>query len=134
MRLTTWNLRNGAGRDVWPQLAAHLVFLQEASELPQGDSVVWQRVPGERWGSAVISTVGSIRPIVLPGYEGWGVGGEVGTLAVFSLHAPSPRGPSMLIRPTPEQCHRWAEKAGFDFVREEPGIAKWHWGLLMQRP
>lgn len=90
MRLTTWNLRNGAAREVGPQLTADLVFLQEADTAPQGDGVVWQRVPGERWGSAVISTVGSIRPIVLPGYEGWVVGGEVGTLAVFSLHAPSP--------------------------------------------
>ena len=90
MRLVTWNVLKGKGREVWPQLAADLVFLQEADAAPQGDSVVWQRVPGERWGSAVISTVGSIRPIVLSGYEGWVVGGELGTLAVFSLHAPSP--------------------------------------------
>ena len=90
MRLVTWNLRNGAGREVWPEVAADLVFLQEADAAPQGDGGVWQRVPGERWGSAVISTVGRIRPIALPGYEGWVVGGEVGALAVFSLHAPSP--------------------------------------------
>ena len=50
MRLSTWNLRNGADRDVWPQLAADLVFLQEADAAPQGDSVVWQRVPGKRSG------------------------------------------------------------------------------------
>jgi endonuclease/exonuclease/phosphatase family metal-dependent hydrolase len=90
MRLVTWIMRNGAGRDVWPELAADFVFLQEADAAPQGDGVVWQRVPGERWGSAVVSTVGRITPIVLPGYEGWVVGGEVDTLAVFSLHAPSP--------------------------------------------
>jgi endonuclease/exonuclease/phosphatase family metal-dependent hydrolase len=71
-------------------MAADLVFLQEADTPPKGDGVVWQRVPGERWGSAVISTVGSIRPILLLGYEGWVVGGELDTLAVFSLHAPSP--------------------------------------------
>ncbi len=46
----------------------------------------------------------------------------------------TPRGPSMDIRPSPEQCRQWAEEAGFRFVREEPVIAKWHWGLLMQRP
>ena len=79
MRLVTWNLRNGAGREVWPELAADLVFLQEADAAPQGDGGVWQRMPGERWGSAVISTVGRIRPITLPGYEGWVVGGEVDT-------------------------------------------------------
>ena len=79
MRLITWNLRNVAGREVWPELAADLVFLQEADAAPQGDGGVWQRVPGERWGSAVISTVVRIRPITLPGYEGWVVGGEVDT-------------------------------------------------------
>jgi endonuclease/exonuclease/phosphatase family metal-dependent hydrolase len=97
MRLVTWNLLQGKARDVWPrlqsELAADFVFLQEASEVPQGDGVVWQRVPGFQWGSAVITTAGSIRPIVLPGYEGWVVGGEVDNggrpLAVFSLHAPT---------------------------------------------
>ena len=46
----------------------------------------------------------------------------------------TPRGPSMDIRLTLEQCRRWAQEADFRFVREEPGIAPWHWGLLMQRP
>ena len=50
MRLTTWNLRNGAGRNVWPELAADLVFFQEADTPPKGDGVVWQRLPGERSG------------------------------------------------------------------------------------
>jgi endonuclease/exonuclease/phosphatase family metal-dependent hydrolase len=97
MRLVTWNLLKGKARDVWPRLqaemAADFVFLQEADSVPQSDGVVWQRVPGLQWGRAVITTAGSIRPIVLPGYEGWVVGGEVDNgghpLAVFSLHAPT---------------------------------------------
>jgi ubiquinone/menaquinone biosynthesis C-methylase UbiE len=52
----------------------------------------------------------------------------------WNVDPATPRGPSMDIRPTPEQCLRWAEEAGFGFVRHEPGIARWHWGLLMQRP
>jgi hypothetical protein len=48
-------------------------------------------------------------------------------------HVGTPRGPSMEIRPSPEQCRQWAEEVGFRFVRYEPGIARWHWGLLMQR-
>ncbi len=52
----------------------------------------------------------------------------------WNVDPATPRGPSMEIRPTPEQCRAWAEEAGFRFVRHEPGIATWHWGLLMQRP
>jgi SAM-dependent methyltransferase len=52
----------------------------------------------------------------------------------WNVDPATPRGPSMEIRPTPEQCRAWAEEAGFRFVRHEPGIARWHWGLLMQRP
>ena len=60
-------------------------------------------------------------------------GGKLGIIH-WNVDPTTPRGPSMAIRPTPEQCRRWTEDAGFGFVREEPGIAKWHWGLLMQRP
>jgi ubiquinone/menaquinone biosynthesis C-methylase UbiE len=60
-------------------------------------------------------------------------GGKLGIIH-WNVDPATPRGPSMDIRPTPEQCRRWAEEAGFRFVREEPGIARWHWGLLMQRP
>jgi ubiquinone/menaquinone biosynthesis C-methylase UbiE len=59
-------------------------------------------------------------------------GGQLGIIH-WNVDPTTPRGPSMDIRPTPEQCRRWAVDAGFRFVREEPGIAKWHWGLLMQR-
>jgi len=59
-------------------------------------------------------------------------GGQLGIIH-WNVDPTTPRGPSTDIRPTSEQCRRWAEEAGFRFVREEPGIAKWHWGLLMQR-
>ncbi len=52
----------------------------------------------------------------------------------WNVDPATPRGPSMEIRPTPEQCRTWAEEAGFCFIRHEPGIARWHWGLLMHRP
>lgn len=52
----------------------------------------------------------------------------------WNVDPTTPRGPSMGIRPTPEQCRRWAEEAGFRFVCEELRVATWHWGLLMQRP
>jgi len=97
MRLVTWNLRNGAGRHLWPRLQADLqadiVFLQEADAAPDGPGVLWRQVPGVPWGSAVVTTLGCIRPIELPGYEGWVVGGAVDgsdrSLCIFSVHVPS---------------------------------------------
>jgi endonuclease/exonuclease/phosphatase family metal-dependent hydrolase len=82
---------------MWPHLQAErhadIVLLQEATGAPQHDGAVWSKVPEERWGSAVITTLGPTQPIPIQGYEGWVVGAEVespcGTLAVFSVHAPS---------------------------------------------
>lgn len=48
---------------------------------------------------------------------------------------PTPRGPSLHIRPEPEQCRSWAEAAGFRFVRNESlCCCSWHWGLVVRRP
>jgi ubiquinone/menaquinone biosynthesis C-methylase UbiE len=47
----------------------------------------------------------------------------------------TPRGPSLPIRPSAEQCREWGEEAGFEFVRYE-GLCccSYHWGLVMRRP
>ena len=48
---------------------------------------------------------------------------------------PTPRGPSLDIRPTADQCRAWAAEAGFAFVRaEELCCCSWHWGLVVRRP
>ncbi len=48
---------------------------------------------------------------------------------------PTPRGPSMPIRPTAEQCRAWGEEAGLEFVRDESlCCCSWHWGMVMRRP
>ena len=47
----------------------------------------------------------------------------------------TPRGPSMPIRPSAEQCREWSEQAGLEFVRYESlCCCSWHWGLVMRRP
>ena len=97
MRLVTWNLRNGAGRPLWPRLQAKVQadigFVQESDSAPDGAHVLWRKVPEAPWGSAVVTSLGRIRPIELPGYEGWVVGGHVELsgrgLSVFSVHAPT---------------------------------------------
>lgn len=46
----------------------------------------------------------------------------------------TPRGPSMEIRPTPDQCREWAEQAGFRFVSyDELSCCSWHWGMTLER-
>jgi ubiquinone/menaquinone biosynthesis C-methylase UbiE len=48
---------------------------------------------------------------------------------------PTPRGPSLAIRPNAEQCRKWAEQAGLEFVRNESlCCCSFHWGLVMRRP
>jgi hypothetical protein len=47
----------------------------------------------------------------------------------------TPRGPSMEIRPRPEQCRVWAEQLGFRIL--EPGIIElppYHYGMVLERP
>jgi ubiquinone/menaquinone biosynthesis C-methylase UbiE len=60
-----------------------------------------------------------------------------GKLAIthWNYDPTTPRGPSMDIRPRPEQCRRWAEDAGFRLL--PPGITDlppYHYGLLLERP
>jgi SAM-dependent methyltransferase len=47
----------------------------------------------------------------------------------------TPRGPSLTIRPSREQCRQMAEKVGFRFVRNEDlCCCSWHWGLIVEKP
>ena len=46
----------------------------------------------------------------------------------------TPRGPSMDIRPRPDQCRDWAEQEGFRLL--EPGIMDlppYHYGMVLER-
>jgi hypothetical protein len=47
----------------------------------------------------------------------------------------TPRGPTLEIRPRPEQCAFWAEQAGF---RASGGVldlpnSPWHWGMRLEK-
>lgn len=60
-----------------------------------------------------------------------------GTLGIIHwIHDSStPRGPSMSIRPTPENCREWSEKEGFRLL--PPGILAlppFHYGMVFQKP
>jgi SAM-dependent methyltransferase len=61
-------------------------------------------------------------------------GGKAGIIH-WRSDTETPRGPSMHIRPTAEQCRAWGEQAGMEFVRYELlACCPWHWGMVMRRP
>jgi ubiquinone/menaquinone biosynthesis C-methylase UbiE len=41
----------------------------------------------------------------------------------------TPRGPSLEIRPKPEQCKTWAKKAGFSIIGETISLPPYHYGI-----
>jgi SAM-dependent methyltransferase len=46
----------------------------------------------------------------------------------------TPRGPSLEIRPRPEQCVEWAKQAGLSLVRHESlGCCSYHYGVVFER-
>lgn len=61
-------------------------------------------------------------------------GGRMG-VTHWKVDTNTPRGPTLGIRPRPEQCRDWAGQAGLQWVRyqELPG-SPWHWGMVLERP
>jgi SAM-dependent methyltransferase len=69
--------------------------------------------------------------------EAWRVLAPGGALAVmhWNFDPSTPRGPSMSIRPRPEQCRAWALEAGFQAQKPQPvDLRPYHYGLLFRRP
>ena len=62
-------------------------------------------------------------------------GGAV-SIIHWKYDSSTPRGPSMAVRPRPEQCRTWAEAAGFLFLRDQDlsECCQFHYGLLLVRP
>jgi len=69
--------------------------------------------------------------------EAWRVLGAEGKLAIihWNFDAATPRGPSMEIRPRPEECRAWCEAVGFEC--ESPGridLPPYHYGFVFRKP
>ncbi|MFT3867557.1 MAG: class I SAM-dependent methyltransferase [Nibricoccus sp.] len=62
--------------------------------------------------------------------------GGVVSIIHWKYDPTTPRGPSMTVRPRPEQCRAWAEAAGFVFLRDQDlsACCQYHYGMLLMRP
>ncbi|MFW6062156.1 MAG: class I SAM-dependent methyltransferase [Planctomycetota bacterium] len=61
-------------------------------------------------------------------------GGRLGIMH-WNYDPTTPRGPSMDIRPRPEQCRDWSERAGFrSAVPEKIDLPPCHYGWIMEKP
>lgn len=56
-------------------------------------------------------------------------GGRVGVIH-WIYDTATPRGPDLSIRPRPEQCRQWAQKAGFELAIPFVELPPYHYGLI----
>lgn len=60
--------------------------------------------------------------------------GGIAAVIHWNYDPTTPRGPAMEIRPKPEQCIAWAEKAGFTFQPEDRiELKPYHYGLRFHK-
>jgi ubiquinone/menaquinone biosynthesis C-methylase UbiE len=59
-------------------------------------------------------------------------GGRVGVIH-WNYDPSTPRGPSMDIRPRPEQCQEWIQTAGFQLTRPLIDLPPYHYGIVGQK-
>lgn len=56
-------------------------------------------------------------------------GGKVGVIH-WVYDASTPRGPDLSIRPRPEQCQAWIQKAGFELLIPLVALPPYHYGMV----
>jgi len=54
-------------------------------------------------------------------------------LVVHWRHGDTPEGPSLNLRPTPDQIIEWAEKVGLEFIGDVMDLPPWHFGMRFVR-
>lgn len=66
--------------------------------------------------------------------EAWRILKPAGKLGIihWNYDPSTPRGPSMDIRPKPQQCIQWAERAGFNRPQQHD-LKPYHYGIVMRK-
>jgi ubiquinone/menaquinone biosynthesis C-methylase UbiE len=59
-------------------------------------------------------------------------GGKMGVMH-WNYDPKTPRGPSMEIRPKPEDCRRWVDEAGFTVTTPHIDLPPYHYGFVGQK-
>jgi ubiquinone/menaquinone biosynthesis C-methylase UbiE len=59
-------------------------------------------------------------------------GGKVGVIH-WNYDSTTPRGPSMDIRPRPEQCQDWIRSVGFELTRPFLDLPPYHYGMVGEK-
>jgi ubiquinone/menaquinone biosynthesis C-methylase UbiE len=60
-------------------------------------------------------------------------GGRAGVIH-WNYDPTTPRGPSLDIRPRPEQCQEWIRAAGFELIKLYLDFPPFHYGMVGQKP
>jgi SAM-dependent methyltransferase len=75
-----------------------------------------------------------VQELLREAYRVLAPGGKAGVIH-WKTDDSAPRGPSLPIRPRPEQCAQWAERAGFRVVTSQDlCCCSWHWGMVLEKP
>jgi SAM-dependent methyltransferase len=129
--------------DIEPEMVADALRKAEAAGLSNVVGIVRDFVnrgtglPDAQAGRAMLFNILHIENPVKLLREAYRVLAPAGEVAIIHWRSDieTPRGPSLEIRPTAEQCRLWGEQAGLEFVRYESlCCCLWHWGLVMRRP
>lgn len=59
-------------------------------------------------------------------------GGRAGIIH-WNYDPTTPRGPSLDIRPRPEQCQEWIKAAGFELIKPNINFPPFHYGMVGQK-
>ncbi len=129
--------------DIEPGMVAYIRQKAETSALPniraeQRDFV--EHGTGLKTGTQMHAMIFNLlhleQPVALL-QEAYRILQPNGVLSVIHWRSdiPTPRGPSLIIRPTPEQCKAWLTEAGFNAIQSVAlqDYCPFHFGLVARR-
>jgi ubiquinone/menaquinone biosynthesis C-methylase UbiE len=69
------------------------------------------------------------RGLLREAYRVLRAGGKAGIMH-WNYDPTTPRGPSLEIRPQPQQCRRWAREEGFTIIKAHVDLPPYHYGIV----